>query len=200
MTTPDYAASQAELLDIVDAHGTPTGLVLPKKQVHAEGLTHRDVHVWVTDGERLLEQQRQWDKKIMPGQWDISVSEHVQAGERYRDAAVRGVAEELGLYLPPERFLPAGTLAVEMEIETHTDHPWTHRTVGKNFVVVERELQLDDLTLQESEVARARWYPIDQLEADLRNPDTAALHAAQPPELWTLGITAMRQAIAEVAV
>lgn len=38
--------------------------------------------------------------------------------------------------------------------------------------------------------------PIDQLERDLSSPDTAGRHAPQPPELWQLGITAMRAAMA----
>jgi isopentenyl-diphosphate Delta-isomerase len=188
-------ASQAELVDIVDADGNPTGQVQTKGHAHTHGLNHRDVHVWITNGRDLLEQQRHPDKTIMPGEWDISVSEHVMAGESYRNAAVRGAAEELGLHLPPKRFLPAGQLAVEMQMETATSHPWVHHTVGDNFVVIEPGLQIRDLTLQETEVVDARWYPIDQLEADLRNPETATIHASQPPELWALGITAMRQAI-----
>jgi isopentenyl-diphosphate delta-isomerase len=194
----EQAASQAEMLDIVDEHGNPTGARHPKSYVHRQGLRHRDVHVWVTDGQNLWQQQRHWDKSIMPGQWDITVGEHVMAGESYLDGAARGVGEELGLWLPQARFIPAGTLAVEMTMQRDSPRPWLHRTVGDNFVVVERDIQVGDLALQESEVIGIRAYPINQLEADLANPETAALHAEQPMELWRLGITAMRTAIAEL--
>lgn len=50
-----------ELLDIVDAYGEPTGQVLDKKTIHDQGLRHRDVHVWVTNGNDFLQQQRTWD-------------------------------------------------------------------------------------------------------------------------------------------
>lgn len=187
-------ANTKELLDIVDAAGNPTGEQREKAEIHRLGLPHRDVHVWVTDGQNVLQQQRALDKKIMPGAWDIAVGGHVGAGESYLDAAVRETEEELGLRLPPERFLPAGILAVEMTMEPGPNQ-WTHRVVGDNFVVVERNLQLEDLTLQTDEVIGARLYPIDQLEADLANPETAGRHAPQPLALWQLGIAAMRGAV-----
>lgn len=182
-----------ELLDIVDEHGEPTGEVLDKRQIHKHGLRHRDVHVWVTDGVHVLEQQRTWDKAIMPGAWDVSVGGHVGAGESYLDAAVRETEEELGLALPRERFLEYGRLAVDMYFEPGL---WKHSVVGGNFVVVERNLRLNDLSLQESEVLGARLYNIDELEQDLRSTETAGIHAPQPPELWALGIAAMRDAVA----
>jgi isopentenyldiphosphate isomerase len=188
------SSTAEELLDIVDEDGFPTGRVLDKKTIHARGLRHRDVHVWVTDGKNLLEQQRTWDKSIMPGAWDISVGGHVAAGEDYLDAAVRETKEELGMDLPRERFKRFGRLPVDMYFEPG---PWRHQVVGDHFVVVEHGLQVEDLRLQKSEVLGARLYPINQLEQDLRSPETAARHAPQPPEMWQLGITAMRMAIAQ---
>jgi len=184
----------SELLDIVDANGEPTGEQLDKAEIHRRELLHRDVHVWITDGQNILEQQRAFDKTIMPGKWDIAVGGHVAAGESYLEAAVRETEEELGLRLPPERFIPAGRLAVDMVLTGRPQRHWHHRVVGDNFVVVERNLNLDDLRLQESEVVGARLYPIDRLEADLQRFDTAGRHARQPLELWQLGIAAMRAA------
>lgn len=184
---------QHELLDLVDASGRLTGEQRDKAEIHQEGLWHRDVHVWITDGARLLQQQRAWDKKIMPGAWDISVGGHVAAGEAFLAAAVRETEEEWGLRLPPERFVPAGTLAVEMLMEPGPG-AWMHRTFGDNFVVLAPGLDIARLQPQVEEVIDARWYPIDQLEADLSRPETVALHAPQPFELWALGIAAMRDA------
>ncbi|HEV7454099.1 MAG TPA: NUDIX domain-containing protein [Candidatus Saccharimonadales bacterium] len=183
--------TSGELLDVLDEQGRATGQALDKKTIHRQGLPHRDVHVWLTNGTHVLEQQRHPDKSIMPGVWDISVGGHVTAGESMLSAAVRETEEELGLQLPPERFLPAGIVATEMFFGADG---WRHRIFGDNFVVIERGLALEDLTLQASEVTGARWYDIDQLEADLRSPETAVRHAPQPPELWALGIAAMRQA------
>ncbi|HYH75026.1 MAG TPA: NUDIX domain-containing protein [Candidatus Saccharimonadales bacterium] len=184
--------SKHELLDIVSLDGQPTGQLIDKAVIHDQGLWHRDVHVWVTNGRDILQQQRAWDKTIMPGEWDVSVGGHVGAGESYLDAAQRETAEELGLDRPAERFIRAGILAVDMAMGPTG---WRHRTVGDNFVLVERGLRLEDVAIQESEVIGARWYPIDQLEADLARPETARQHASQPAELWALGIAAMRDAV-----
>jgi isopentenyl-diphosphate delta-isomerase len=181
-----------ELLDIVNEYGEATGQALDKKTIHDQGLRHRDAHVWITNGRDLLQQQRAWDKSIMPGAWDISVGGHVGTGESYFDSAVRETSEELGLTLPRERFVNIGRVATQLLFPG-----WkrAHNIVGDNFVVVERDLSIADLQLQEEEVLGARWYPIDQLEADLALPETAQLHAPQPKMLYALGIAGMRGAI-----
>lgn len=178
-----------ELLDIVDAYGEPTGQVLDKKTIHDQGLRHRDVHVWVTNGNDFLQQQRTWDKSIMPGAWDISVGGHVGAGESYLDAAVRETSEELGIDLPRDRFIRIGRIATSLHFPGWQS---PHEIVGDNFVVLEPSLRIDDLSLQEEEVLGARWYSIDQLEDDLASPETASLHAPQPDVLYALGIAGMR--------
>jgi isopentenyldiphosphate isomerase len=186
-----------ELLDIVDLTGEPTGRQEDKAIIHRDGLWHRDVHVWITNGTHFLEQQRAWGKAIMEGQWDISASGHVGIDESYEDAALRETGEELGLFYKKERLIPIGRMAIEMVMD---DGMWTHRVVGDNFVVVERNLTeanlQDMLTLQTSEVIGARLYDLDQLEDDLRHPARAGLHAEQPGELWELGINGMREALA----
>jgi isopentenyl-diphosphate Delta-isomerase len=183
-----------EMFDLVDAFGFPTGEVADRDTVHAEGLLHRDMHVWITNGEDMLQQQRSWEKDIMPGEWDISVAGHIGAGESYRDAAGRETFEELGVELPDDSFIEAGTFASELLLPGW-EQP--HNVVGDNFVVVAPELNLNDLDLQEEEVVDVRWYPIDQLEQDLSDPETAEKHASQPLDLYQLGIDAMRRAASE---
>jgi isopentenyl-diphosphate delta-isomerase len=66
--------------------------------VHARGLWHRGIHIFLVDnGGRLLVQKRSTDRATAPSALDCSVSEHVKAGENYLEAAQRGLAEELGL-------------------------------------------------------------------------------------------------------
>ena len=178
-----------ELLDVVDLGGEPTGQRLEKSFIHENGLWHRDVHVWLSTGTHFLQQQRAWDKSIMPGAWDISVGGHVAAGESYLEAAQRETEEELGLAFAAERLKPIGKLAVAMEIQPGA---WTHRVVGEHFLVTEPGLRVEDLHLQRSEVIGARLYPIAQLAADLASPATAHRHAPQPPEVWALGIAALQ--------
>ena len=69
-----------------------------RSTVHRLGLWHRGAHVLLfTDDGKLLVQQRSKNKSQSPLTFDCSVSEHVQAGEAYHAAALRGLSEELGV-------------------------------------------------------------------------------------------------------
>lgn len=53
-----------------------------------------------SEGRRLCQRRLTACRKLIgPGQWDVSVAEHLQPGESYREAAVQGLKEELGIVL-----------------------------------------------------------------------------------------------------
>lgn len=84
-----------ELFDIVDDNDNVIGQTT-RSDVHRSGLQHRGVHLLLFDRNgRMLIQKRSADKRQYASLWDCSVSEHVQAGESYPDAAVRGAKEEM---------------------------------------------------------------------------------------------------------
>lgn len=92
-----------ELLDVLDEDGRVIGQA-PRDDVHAQGLLHRCVHVFVfTPRGELWLQQRALDRHLWPGLWTSSASGHVDAGEREEQAAAREAREELGLDLQPRR-------------------------------------------------------------------------------------------------
>ncbi len=86
-----------EYLDVINQ----TDVVLRQETrtaVHAQGLWHRGVHVFLfTPDGRLLIQKRSAARSAYASLWDGSVSEHVRAGEGYVEAAQRGLKEELGV-------------------------------------------------------------------------------------------------------
>ena len=89
-----------ELFDIVDDNDNVIGQAA-RSDVHRSGLQHRGVHLLLFDREgRLLIQKRSADRKQYASLWDCSVSEHVQSGESYLDAAARGAKEEMGVDVP----------------------------------------------------------------------------------------------------
>lgn len=100
--------STEERFDIVDrTTGEPTGETRPRSEVHAQGLYHRAVHIWLLSphtGELLL-QRRATHKDSWPNRWDISCAGHLSAGDTSIDAAVRELEEELGLRFPASRLL-----------------------------------------------------------------------------------------------
>lgn len=90
-----------EIFDIVDEDDRVVGQA-PRSRVHAEWLRHRAVHVLVSDrAGRIYLQKRAETKDNHPGVWDSSCSGHVGQGETYADAAVRELAEELGIATDP---------------------------------------------------------------------------------------------------
>ena len=86
-----------ELFDIIDENDHVIGQEM-RSIVHQRGLWHRGAHVLLfTSDNKLIVQQRSKTKSQSPLTLDCSVSEHVQAGETYHQAASRGLKEELGL-------------------------------------------------------------------------------------------------------
>jgi 16S rRNA (adenine1518-N6/adenine1519-N6)-dimethyltransferase len=93
----DVPQKAGEIFDVVDLDDQVTGTAT-RAEVHAQRLTHRAVHVFVFNkrGDLLL-QKRSLLKDMCPGLWDSSVSGHVHSGETYEAAAVRELAEEMGI-------------------------------------------------------------------------------------------------------
>lgn len=93
-----------ELLQVVDEHGNFLRAV-PRRECHLDpSLIHRSVCVLVFDGDgQLYLQKRSANKDLYPGEWDLSATGHVRAGETPDEAAVRELREELGVEASLER-------------------------------------------------------------------------------------------------
>ena len=100
-----------ERFDVLDGAGARTGATAPRSEVHARGLFHRAVHVWVAaphTGEVLL-QRRAACKDSWPGLLDCSAAGHVAAGDEPLPSALRELEEELGLRVGARRLKPLFT-------------------------------------------------------------------------------------------
>ena len=86
-----------ERFDVVDDMDRVIG-VETRAVVHATDLRHRAVHIFVFNakGEIFLQKRSPWKDKH-PGKWDSSAAGHLDSGEDYAAAAVRELAEELGV-------------------------------------------------------------------------------------------------------
>jgi len=107
-----------EIFEIVDDQDRVIGTA-PRRACHGDPtLVHRVAHVLVFNlrGELLL-QKRSRHKDIQPGKWDTSVGGHLDPGEDYRTAAVREMAEELGIEGIPLTFLYKSQIRNEIESE-----------------------------------------------------------------------------------
>jgi 16S rRNA (adenine1518-N6/adenine1519-N6)-dimethyltransferase len=146
----DVPQSAEEWFDVVDDADQVTGRAM-RGEVHARGLLHRAVHIFVFNkrGEILL-QQRSLLKDAHPGVWGSSVSGHVDSGEDYDEAAVRELEEEMGITgYAPERLakLPASE-------ETGMEHVWLYR-LGYDGTA----------RFPYAEVSAAQWFPVAEVDA-----------------------------------
>jgi isopentenyldiphosphate isomerase len=137
-----------EYIDILDALGNLTGERCLKSVAHQQGFYHATVHVWFyTSDRKILLQKRGALKKTYPNRWDVSVAGHVQAGESIEEAALREVAEEIGLTIQKEDLRK---IAVRKGERSHPngilDNEFYH------VFVVELTKGVDSLKKQDSEI------------------------------------------------
>ena len=133
-----------ELFDVVDARDAVVGRA-PRREVHARRWRHRAVHVLVFNGAgELFLQKRALTKDVAPGAWDSSASGHLAAGEEYDGAAVRELAEEIGLRVDraPRRWLRLAACP-----ETGQEFVWVYRLEAEGPFALNRE-----------EIERGAWF------------------------------------------
>ncbi len=140
-----------ERWDVLDRNGNPTGRTVARHKIQLKsGEYHLVVHIWILDRKgRLLIQRRADDKPLMPGEWAATGGAAI-AGENSMQAARREVFEELGI------------ATGEQELQLIS------RIMRKNsfldVYLLERNVPLEDLVLQRSEVAQAKWVPLAKLK------------------------------------
>lgn len=144
-----------EIWDILNEKGCLTG----KTAIRGIGALkpgeyHLVVHIWVvSDDGKILIQQRSQAKKLMPGEWAATGGAAISGEDSFK-AASRELFEELGIASTPE-------------------------TLNKIFRIKRRNSLLDvwtincntpvsQLTLQESEVATAKWVTLPELKTMIR--------------------------------
>ena len=149
-----------EIFDVVNEHDEVIGQAV-RRDVHAQGLRHRAVHVLVFDAQgRVFLQKRSMAKDSAPGCWDSSCSGHLDAGEDYLPAAMRELAEEIGLRISGLHLLTP-VLRSDACAET-----------GNEFVWVYRLRHDGPLSLHPEEIEGGEWVL----------PDEISRHVKQRPE------------------
>jgi isopentenyl-diphosphate delta-isomerase len=98
-----------ELLDLVDRNDQVVGTVMRythhenSDEYTSKGLFWRGTGCFLVNSKgELWIPRRQPNRQVAPNGLDFSMAEHVQSGETFEQAAVRGMAEELNLNLKPK--------------------------------------------------------------------------------------------------
>ena len=151
MSTNVKAGGGDEWFDVVNARDEVVGRAT-RREVHARGWLHRAVHVLVFDAAgRVFLQKRSMTKDLCPGLWDASCSGHLEAGEGYDAAAVRELAEEIGVRVvtPPTQWWRINACA-----ETAQEFCWVYRLWHDG-----------PLTLDPEEIERGEWLAPSEVTA-----------------------------------
>ncbi|MFD2914438.1 NUDIX hydrolase [Psychroserpens luteus] len=142
-----------EYIDIVDKNSNPTGVSVPKSEIHAKGHLHNTAHVWffTSEGEILL-QQRAASKIICPLLWDVSVAGHIEAGETAEQAAIREAKEEIGVDISEEELIKIGVFECINSYPNGIIDNEFHHTY-----IVETVLWIENLVPQKEEVEALKY-------------------------------------------
>ena len=140
-----------ELIDEIDENGKFIRVV-DKSIAHKEGLWHKSVHVWiVNDNNEILLQYRCADKSFFPDVWDASFAGHIGAGEDSLTTAIREGKEELGINVDTSKI---------RFIFTNKEKLVYGNIISNELIdvyVLRDNINLEDLTLQETEVGGAKY-------------------------------------------
>jgi len=157
-----------EQVQLYDDLGRPTGTT-DRRRMRTENLTHAATAVVLRDSlGRVFVHRRTDTKDVYPGRLDFAAGGVVDAGEDPQHAAVRELAEELGV-----TGVPLEPIRVARYTDDHTDY-WGHCFTATYDGPVR---------LQPEEVAEGAWWSLDRLVAALETapedgsfmPDTAGL-------------------------
>ena len=154
----------AEIFDIVDENGNPTGQTIERTAAHATGARHRTAHIWVVragqNGYDVLLQKRAMNKDSFPGRYDTSSAGHIQAGDEPLESALRELKEELGISASPSDLEPAGSFKIQYEKEFYGK---LFKDNEIAFVFVYRKpIEINKLILQREELDSVDWFNLKE--------------------------------------
>jgi isopentenyldiphosphate isomerase len=133
-----------ELWNIYDQYRHMTDRIHKRGEEMNVGDYHLVVHVWIIndDGQFLIQRRQPW-KIGFPNMWDCSAAGSAIMGDDSEQAAIREAKEELGIDLDIKK----GERLFTVKFSQGFDDIW----------LVRQNLALEDLHLQEEEVADAKW-------------------------------------------
>ena len=156
-----------EFINILDEHGKLTGEIKLKSEAHRLGLYHSSVHIWFyTKKGEILIQKRADFKDTFPNLWDVSVAGHISAGETPEYSAIREISEEIGLTINKNHI---NFIGVYLE----QTHPRENIMDNEFHYIYLAELQtpVENLVIQEEEVAAIKMISLQNLKQDLSDTD-----------------------------
>ena len=153
-----------EMFDVLNKNGEFTNEVESREVFHEKGLWHRAVVVFVINSNnQVLLQKRSASKKMWPNMWDITAGGHVLSGELGYQAAIREAKEEINLDIDKSDMTYIGGCISETNKNGMIDKHFNE------YYIVQKDVDINDLTLQEEEVQDIKWFDKEDLIKRINN-------------------------------
>ena len=139
-----------EKWDLYTLDRVKTNRVITRGDDIPKNLYHLVVHVCIFNAKnQMLIQQRQSFKEGWPNMWDLTVGGSAMIGENSRQAAMREVAEEIGLKIDLEDTPPVITKYFSEGFD--------------DIYILEKEIDISNLILQYEEVQAVKWVSFEEI-------------------------------------
>lgn len=138
-----------EILDLYDENRIKTGKTYIRGEQMPDNTFRLIVHLLIFDDWGNLLIQKRQKSKSMANLWDITCGGAASAGETSKEAIARELKEELGLSLDFTNIRPILTANFKHGFD--------------DFYLVRKNINLDEVSLQEEEVAACKWASFDEV-------------------------------------
>ena len=148
-----------EYLEIVDEENNLTGKTEERDIVHAKGLWHREIAVWIMNekGEILL-QKRSPNKKQGANNWSTSCAGHVDIGEEPIKAAIREIREELGIPVKEDNLKHLFTAKNKRVLTNSFNNIFCY------LYFLKVNTPIEEFTIDTEEVSEIKYIPFEEFE------------------------------------
>lgn len=148
-----------EYLEIVDEENNLTGKTEERDIVHAKGLWHREIAVWIMNekGEILL-QKRSPNKKQGANNWSTSCAGHVDIGEEPIKAAIREIREELGIPVKEDDLKHLFTAKNKRVLTNSFNNIFCY------LYFLKVNTPIEEFTIDTEEVSKIKYIPFEEFE------------------------------------
>lgn len=166
-----------ELIEIVDNNGNFTGQIIDKEEAHDKNLLHNEVAIFIiNDKKQVLLQKRSATKRFKPNMWALCAG-HVDAYETLEDAAIREIAEEVGLEVLKNELHSFSERRIAIkESDSHITY----------FYYVICNKKENEFKIQLEELSEVKWFNIDDVIKMIDNNDSSIVFKESMRERFSL--------------
>lgn len=130
-----------------------------KMKVHEKGMLHRAFSVFLYHGDCILLQKRASNKYHCGGLWTNTCCSHPRKGENVKEAAIRRLQEEMGIY--SENLNEISHFVYRYPFENGlVEFEYDHVLVGE---------YCGDYKAEPEEVDEIKWMDVNELLEDIKN-------------------------------